>query len=115
MTRMWAWAGIAEWSCRMAMAKPTSMPSRPYAMPPTKKIRAVPTMVSLRVDDECALPYCSAKKMRQLDCDWQMAPAAIMISARAKTQLCDTAALIFPSPHQVGRRCPGGADEGLFL
>src|SRR3954471_10420620 len=21
----------------------------------------------------------------------------------------------FPSPHEVGRRCPGGADEGLFL
>src|SRR3954468_20843208 len=39
-------------------------------------------------------------------------------STRAKTQLGldpDTAALIFPSPHEVGRRCPGGADEGLFL
>src|SRR3954470_496765 len=39
-------------------------------------------------------------------------------SSRAKTQLGldpDTAALIFPSPHEVGRRCPGGADEGLFL
>src|SRR3954447_13988640 len=38
-------------------------------------------------------------------------------STRAKTQLGldpDTAALIFPSPHEVGRRCPGGADEGLF-
>src|SRR3954454_1759237 len=23
--------------------------------------------------------------------------------------------LLFPSPHAVGRRCPGGADEGLFL
>src|SRR3954469_13954534 len=23
--------------------------------------------------------------------------------------------LLFPSPHEVGRRCPGGADEGLFL
>src|SRR3954452_10380570 len=37
---------------------------------------------------------------------------------RAKTQLGldpDTAALIFPSPHEVGRRCAGGADEGLFL
>src|SRR3954452_24755774 len=22
--------------------------------------------------------------------------------------------LLFPSPHEVGRRCPGGADEGLF-
>src|SRR4051794_32709219 len=24
------------------------------------------------------------------------------------------ALLLFPSPHAVGRRCPGGADEGLF-